>query len=140
MTSPWRHHTFDFCEIHIQICKRRIKATHTFQFDQTYECWNIYNRKVNKELWRKKWILSLCDLALWPKVINFKRVWASGVSNRLAKTASKSMHSFGCNFGHKQSWTHTHQHTHRQTAMKILPNPSTFRWDVKYFGMNWGMT
>ena len=57
------------------------------------------------------------------KVINFNRVRASVLSNRLAKTASKSVHSFGWNFVHKQSHTHTHRktdrHTQRQTAVKI---------------------
>ena len=59
----------------------------------------IYSREVNKELWRKKKILSHCDL--WPKVTNFNRVRASVLSNRLVKTASKSVYPFGWNFVHK---------------------------------------
>ena len=54
---------------------------------------------------------------------------------RLAKTSSKSVHPFGWNFVHKQSWidrqihthTHTHTHTHRgKTALKY--NPFTVSW------------
>ena len=55
------------------------------------------------------------DLDLWPKVINFHRVWASAISNYLAKTASKLVHSFGWKFVHKKRAGHTHTNTHRQT-------------------------
>ena len=56
---------------------------------------------------KKKWILSYCHLDLWPKVTYFKRVRASVLSNCLAKTTSKLVHSFSWNFVHKKSWTHT---------------------------------
>ena len=41
----------------------------------------------------------------------------SVLSNRLAKTASKSVYLFGLNFVHKKRAGHTHTHTHtdRQT-------------------------
>ena len=75
---------------------------------------------------KKKWILSHCDLDLWPKVINFDRVRASGISNHLAKTASKSVYPFGWNFVHKKSGhTDGQTHTQRQTEVKINYNPST---------------
>ena len=63
-----------------------------------------------------KWILSHCDLDLWPKVTNFNRVWASAVSNNLATTASKFVHPFRWNFVHKQ-----HTHTHRDFNMWHWP-------------------
>ena len=66
---------------------------------------------------KKKWILSHCDLDLWPKVTNFKRVWAIAVCNLLVKTASKFVHPFGWNFVHRHTHTyiHTHKHTHTNT-------------------------
>ena len=64
---------------------------------------------------KKKWVLRYCDLNLWPK-ITINRVWASVVSNHLAKNASKSVHPLGWNFVYnKTSDTHRHRHTHRQT-------------------------
>ena len=80
----------------------------------------------------KKKILSHCDLDLWPKVTNFNRVRASMLSNRLAKTVSKSVHPFGWNFVHKQSWTHTHTHTdtHTQTNWRENITPPRFRGGV----------
>ena len=79
---------------------------------------------------KKKWILRHCELDLWPKVTNFNRVWASLISNRLTKTASKSVHPFGWNFVHKQSWTH------RQTAVKKY-NPSTISWRCNEIVLDW---
>ena len=45
-----------------------------------------------------RYIFCHSDLDLQPKVTNFNRVRASAISNYLAKTASKSAHSFGWNF------------------------------------------
>ena len=68
----------------------------------------IQSNDVNRELWRKKWVLRHSDLDLWPKVTNSNRVQASAVSNYLAKNMSKSVHLSGWNFVHKQSFTDTH--------------------------------
>ena len=58
---------------------------------------------------KKKWILSHCDFDFdfWPKVINFNMIRASVLSNRLAKTASKSVHPFGWNCVQKQRENYT---------------------------------
>ena len=111
-TSLWRHPPFDFYEILMQICKGHTKAAY-----QILDWSNIRELKylVGKltKNHEEKWIFSHCDLDIWSKVTNFNRVWDSMVSNRLAKTASKSVHPFGWNFVHKQSRTHTQ--TNRQT-------------------------
>ena len=67
----------------------------------------------------EKLILSHSDLDLWPKVTNINCVWVNGVRNRLAKTASKSVHPFGWSFVYKQRAWHTHTHTHRHTDRHI---------------------
>ena len=69
----------------------------------------IHSRKVNR-IMKKKWILHHCDLYLWPKVTNFNRVWASVVSNHLAKTAFKLVHQFRLNFFFYRP---THRHAHK---------------------------
>ena len=79
---------------------------------------------------KNKWILSHCDLDLWPNVTNSNRVWASVLSKRLAKTASKSVHPFGWNFVHKKNWTHTHTDTHTD-KLQWKYNPSTISWRCK---------
>ena len=84
---------------------------------------------------KKKWILRHCDLDLWPKVINFNRVPASGVSNRLAKTASKSVHTFGWNFVHKKN--QTHRQTDTQTNCSENITPPRFCGGVIKIGRNW---
>ena len=100
----------------------------------------IHSKKVNWQLWRKKWILRHCDVDLWPKVTNFSRIRVNTVSNHFVKTASKSVHSFGWNFVHMkcraQSHTHTHTHTHTQRdrhtdKLQWKYNPSTFSWRCK---------
>ena len=81
---------------------------------------------------KEKSILSHCDLDLWLKVTNFNSVWASAVSNHLAKTAFKSVHLFGWNFVHKQSRTHTHTHRHTHTdKLQWKYNPSMILWGCK---------
>ena len=82
---------------------------------------------------KKKWIMSHCDLDLWRKVTNFNRVRVSAISNHLAKTASKSVHSFGWNYVHKQNWTHTHRHTHTD---KLKYDPSMISWRCKKHSEN----
>ena len=83
---------------------------------------------------KKKWVLRHCDLDLWPKVTNFNRVWASAVSNHLAKTASKSVLPFGWKFVHKKCpthrQTHTHRHTDTQTNWSENITPPRFRGGV----------
>ena len=85
---------------------------------------------------KKKWELRHCDLDLWPKVTKFNRVRASAGSSHLAKTASKSVHPFGCNFVHKnfrthrQTDTHTHRHTDTQTNCSENITPPRFRGGV----------
>ena len=117
----WRHYdviTISFNEIHIRICKKTyVRAIQNFSLIKLKNA-EIYSREVNRELW-KKWILSHCDLDLWPKVTNFNRVRASVVSNHLAITASISVHPFGWNFVHKLRAGQTDTHTQRQTAVKI---------------------
>ena len=78
---------------------------------------------------KKIWILSHSDLDLGPKITNFDKIWASAVSNHLAKIASKSVHPFGWNFVHKQSRTNTHtdRHTDRD-KLQWKYNPSTISW------------
>ena len=49
------------------------------------------------------------------KVTEFNRVQASARGNHLSKTASKSVHPFGCNFVHKQSRTDRQTHTQTDT-------------------------
>ena len=56
------------------------------------------------EFWRifviiSTYIFGHRDLDLWSKVTKFNRVRAKAISNQWAKTASKSVHSFGWNFG-----------------------------------------
>ena len=71
-------------------------------------------------------VLRHCYLDLWPKVTNFNNVWASAVSNHLAKTAFQ-IGSFVrlefCSYAEPDTHTHTHTdthtHTQRQTAVKI---------------------
>ena len=97
----------------------------------------IYSREDNRELWRKKGILSPCDLDLWPKVTNFNRVWASAVSNHLAKTTSKSVHPFGWNFVHcSLTDRQTHTHTHKQTNCNENIIPPSWRCKKKTFDSN----
>ena len=87
----------------------------------------IYSSEVNRELWRKKGMLSHCDLDLEPKVTNFNSVWASMVNNHLAKTASEPVHQFGWNCVHKKS--RTHRHTDRHTdKLQWKYNPSMIAW------------
>ena len=67
------------------------------------------------------WYLTFtCDLMKKLKVIHFDRVRASTISNHLAKTASKSVHSFGFNFVHWQTDRQTHTHTYRHTLRQIV--------------------
>ena len=54
-----------------------------------------------------RYIFCHSDLDLWHKVTNFNRVRGSAISNYLAKTAFKLVHSFGWNF--------VHRHTHNKT-------------------------
>ena len=68
------------------------------------------------------------DLDLWFKVTKFNRVWASAVSNHIAKTASKSVHPFGWNFVHKKRAGHTHRHTDK---LEWKYNSSTISWRCK---------
>ena len=80
---------------------------------------------------KKKWVLRHCDLDLWPKVTKFNRVWASVLSKRLAKIASKSVHPFDWNFVHKNNWTdrQTDRHTDTHTdKLQWKYNPSTISW------------
>ena len=70
---------------------------------------------------KKKWVLRHCDLDLWPKVTKFNWLWASALSKRLAKTASKSVHPFGWNFVHKKNWTDTQTHTQTNCSENITP-------------------
>ena len=79
----------------------------------------------------KKWILSHCDLGLWPKVTNFNRVWASVLSDRLAKTASKSVYLFVWNFVHEKWAGHTDRQTDTQTNCSENITPPQFYWGVK---------
>ena len=129
MTSQWRHHLFDFYEIRPQIDQGYSKATYRISF------W-LYIRelryKVGKltENYEEKWVLRHCDLDLWPKVTNFNRVRVSAVNNFLAKNAPKSVHLFGWNFVHKQSWTDTHTHTDRHTD-KLEWKYNPFLWRCK---------
>ena len=133
MTSKWRHHPFDFLlnfnKHWPRVYQSDIPNFILIQHNRA----EIQSRKVNKELWRKKLILHHCDLVLWPKVTNFNRVWASAVSNRLAKTLSKSVHPFGWNFLNKQTLdTYTNTHTDRHTdKLQWKHNPSTISWRCK---------
>ena len=85
---------------------------------------DIMENRINRGVWNK-WILSHCDLDLWFKVTNFNRVQVSVVSNRLAKTASKSVRLFDWNFVHKQIRTHTHTHTHTHTYIHTYKHTHT---------------
>ena len=88
---------------------------------------------------KKKWVLRHHDLDFWSKVSNFNRIRASAVSNHLAKTASKSVHPFSCNFVHKKHWTHIHTDTHTQTNCSENITPPRFRGGVnicKYSNMH----
>ena len=93
----------------------------------------IQGREINRELWRKKWVLRHYDLDLWPKITKFNRVRASAVSNHLAKTASKSVHLFGWNFVHKKC--RTHRHTDTQTNWSENITPPRFRGGIKKAGI-----
>ena len=90
----------------------------------------IQSREVNRELWRKKgyYVTVTLTFDLWPKVTNFNRLWANAVCNRLAKTASKSVHPFNGNFVHKQSWTDRQTDTHTRDKLQWKYNPSTISW------------
>ena len=46
-------------------------------------------------VYKLKHVSGYCDLNLWPKITNFNRVRANAISNHLAKTTSKSLHTFG---------------------------------------------
>ena len=89
-----------------------------------------------------RYIFCHSDLDPWPKVTNFNRVRASAISNYLAKSSSKLVHSFEWNFVHKkraghtdrQTDTHTHTdtQTHRYTdKLQWKYNPSTISWMCK---------
>ena len=122
MTSQWRHHSFDFYEI----WNAYLSGMSNFILIGPINA-EIHSLEVNKWLWRKKRLLSHCDLDLWPKVTNFNRVRASVLSNRSVKTASKSVHPFGWNCVHKQSQTQTYTHTHTH-KLRWKYNPSTILW------------
>ena len=79
---------------------------------------------------KEKWVLRHCDLDLWPnsKVTNFSRLWASVVSNHLAKTASKRLEFL---FTSIQTHTHTRTHTHTQTNCSENITPPRFRGGIK---------
>ena len=81
----------------------------------------IFSRKVNRELLRKKRILRHCDLDLRFKIANFNKIRVIAISNNLAKTASKSVNPFGCSLTDTQTdrQTDTQTITHTHTAMKI---------------------
>ena len=79
---------------------------------------------------QEKWILRHCDLDLCPKVTNFNRVRATAISNYLAKTASKLVHSFGWNFVHKKRARHTDTQTHTLTNWSENITPPRFRGGV----------
>ena len=63
-------------------------------------------------------------------VTNFNWVRASVVWNRLAKTASKSVHPFGWNFVHKNIRTDTHTQTDTQTNCSENVTPPRFHGGV----------
>ena len=72
----------------------------------------IYSMEINRELWRKNeyWVtVNLTFDSRSPISIGSDPV--SGISNRLAKTTSKSVNAFGWNFVHKKSRTHRQKHT-----------------------------
>ena len=128
-TSAWQHHPFDFYYIQLHICKGHIYRAYWISVWSDIRELKYTVGKLTKN-YEKKWILSHCDLDLWPKVNNFDRVWDSVVSSHLAKTASKSVHSFGWNLVHKNSWTHTHRHTHTQTNCSENITPPRFSGGV----------
>ena len=92
----------------------------------------IQGREVNRELWRKKWVLRHCDLDLWPKVTNFKRIWASLVSNHLSEDCVKIGVAVWSAF-YSQTNRQTDRHTHTQTDVhseaKIFPSMTL--WSCK---------
>ena len=127
MTSPWRHPKFDFYDILIQICKGHIKAAYQIS-DWSNKRELRYTVKLTENYKEK---MNFVPLWPWPKVTNFNRVQASVLSNRLAKTASKSVHPLGWNFVHKKraGQTDTHTQTHRHTdKLEWKYNPSTISW------------
>ena len=128
MTSPWHYPPFDFLwNSSTNLRKTYQSGIPSFSLFKHLRA-EIFSREVNRKLWWK-WILSHCDLDLWPKVTNFKRIRASVLSICLAKTASKSVHPFSWNFVHKQSRTHPHTNTHINYSKKY--NPSTISWRCK---------
>ena len=137
MTSQWRLYPFDFYEIYTKINQGYLSDISNFVWIEQKRI-EIQSREVNIELWRKKWVLSHCNLDLWPKVTNFNRARASAVSNHLAKIASKSVHLFGWNFVHKQSQTHTHIHTQINCSENI--NPPWFFGGVITQNLKWGQS
>ena len=130
MTSPWRHPSLDFYEILVQLYKRHIKAAYQISYWSNIRELRYTVGKLTKNYEEKK------DFEpLWPKVTNFNRVWASALSNRLAKTAFKSMYPFGWNFVHKKRAGHTHRQTDRQTDTQTNCSenitPPRFRGGIK---------
>ena len=92
----------------------------------------LESSEVNRELWRKKWVLHHCDLDLWHKVTNFNWVWDTAVSNHLAKTASKSVHPFGLNlFTSRAGQRHRQTGRHSYTQTNCSKNITRFRGGVK---------
>ena len=77
-----------------------------------------------------RYIFCHSDLDLWPEVTNFYRIRASAISNYLAKTASKLVHSFGWTFVHKKRAGHTHTQTN--CSENIIP--PRFHGGVTMFG------
>ena len=71
-------------------------------------------------------------LLIWPKVTNFNRVWASAVSNHLAKTASKSVIRLAGILLTRKHRTHTQTDRHTD-KLKWKYNPPRFRGDVTIF-------
>ena len=107
-TLKWRHNDVILHSIFIKFKYKSTKQLSNIPnfILSEHKRAEIQSREFNRELWRKMGSTSLWPW-LWPKVTILNRVWASAVSNHLAKTASKSVHPFVCNFVHKQSRTDT---------------------------------
>ena len=123
----WRHHdviSHLICyQILLQVCKRHIKAANKISV------WSNI-----RELWYTVGMLTENYFTQGHQFQLGPSQWAN-LSNRLVKTASKSVHSFGWNFVHKNSGhTHTHTlthtHTHTQTNCSENITPPWFRGGV----------
>ena len=77
----------------------------------------IQSRKVNEELWRKKWGLCHCDLDLSPKGTNFNRIRASAVKSR----PNRFIRSAGILFTSRSGQTDRQTDTQANCSENITP-------------------